>query len=186
MVKVLTTSEEYIEAGKYAEALQILQDGASYEHWIAKFGAQIRTGIAYCQLLKDQDTVAARETLSPMTEAEVASIPEDSYWAQLIFKVDDEIQRLEQLAQPDEVEGALRKALEADPSKLETYYELAELLIEKNRSEEAIPLLLDILSIDRNWEDKKANEKLMDVFKKLGQTNEAVKKGRKRLANIMF
>jgi len=26
----------------------------------------------------------------------------------------------------------------------------------------------------------------MEVFKKLGQTNEAVKKGRKKLANIMF
>ena len=59
-------------------------------------------------------------------------------------------------------------------------------MIEKNRAEEAIPLLLDILSIDRNWEEKKANNTLLEVFKKLGQTNEAVKKGRKRLANIMF
>ena len=37
-----------------------------------------------------------------MTEAEVADIPEDSYWASLIYKVDEEITRLEQLAQPDE------------------------------------------------------------------------------------
>ena len=63
---------------------------------------------------------------------------------------------------------------------------MAELLIEKNRAEESIPLLLDILKIDRNWEEKKAYEKLLDVFKKLGQNNEAVKKGRKKLANIMF
>ena len=48
------------------------------------------------------------------------------------------------------------------------YYELSELLIEKNRAEESIPLLLDILSIDRNWGEKKAHNKLMDVFKKLG------------------
>ena len=63
---------------------------------------------------------------------------------------------------------------------------MAELLIEKNRAEESIPLLLDILKIDRNWEEKKAYEKLLEVFKKLGQNNEAVKKGRKKLANIMF
>ena len=186
MVKVLKQSEEFIEQGQYAQAQQILTDGSTYERWMAKFGAQIRTGIAYCQLMKDQDTVAARETLAPMTEAQVADMPQDSYWAGLIYKVDEEISRLEELAQPDEEEGQLKAAIEADPKNLENYYELSELLIEKNRGEEAIPVLLDIIAIDRNWQDKKANDRLMEVFKKLGQTNEAVKKGRKRLANIMF
>lgn len=41
-------------------------------------------------------------------------------------------------------------------------------MLEKNRGEEAIPLLLDILSIDRNWQEKKAHNKLLEVFKKLG------------------
>ena len=95
-------------------------------------------------------------------------MPEDSYWAQLIYKVDDEIQRLEALAQPDEAEGLLRQQLEADPENLSNYYELAELLIEKNRAEEAITILLDMICIDRNWEDKKANNRLLEVFKKLG------------------
>ena len=59
-------------------------------------------------------------------------------------------------------------------------------MVEKNRAEEAIPLLLDILTIDRNWEEKKAHNMLMEVFKKLGSANDAVKQGRKRFANIMF
>lgn len=136
--------------------------------------------------MKDKDPQAARETLAPLTEAQVKDMPADSYWFRLIYKVDEEIQRLEALAQPDEAEGLLRQKLETEPENLATYYELAELMIEKNRTEEAIPLLLDILSINRNWEEKKANNKLLEVFKKLGQTSEAVKKGRKRLANIMF
>ncbi len=113
-------------------------------------------------------------------------MPEDSYYAALIYKVDEEIQRLEALAKPDEAEDAIRQKLAADPSDLSVYFELAELLIEKNRAEEAISPLLDILSIDRNWGEKKAHNTLMETFKKLGQTNEAVKQGRKRLANIMF
>lgn len=76
--------------------------------------------------------------------------------------------------------------MEQDPANLNTYFELAELMIEKNRGEEAIPLLLDIIAIERNWEEKKAHNLLIEVFKKLGQTNEEVKKGRKRLGNIMF
>ena len=53
MVKVLREAEEMIEQGKYAEAHQILTDGSTYEIWMEKFGAQIRTGIAYCLLMKD-------------------------------------------------------------------------------------------------------------------------------------
>ena len=140
-----------IEEGKYAEAQKILQDGASYEQWMDKFACEITTGIAYCQLMQDQDTRKTRETLAPLTEAQIKSMPEDSYWAALIFKVDEEMQRLEALAQPDEAESSLRQKLEQNPENLDTYYELAELLCEKNRAEEAIPLLLDILMIDRNW-----------------------------------
>ena len=46
--------------------------------------------------------------------------------------------------------------------------------------------MLDIVSIDRNWKEKTAYNTLMEVFAKLGSTNEAVKKGRSKLANIMF
>jgi len=49
-----------------------------------------------------------------------------------------------------------------------------------------VPVLLNIITVERNYKDKKAYTQLMDVFSKLGATNEVVKKGRKRLANIMF
>ena len=136
--------------------------------------------------MNNQDTIAARKTLAPLTEAQIKDMDENSYFGTLIFKVDEEIQRLEALAQPDDVEVDLRKKVQEDPENLDNYFALAELLIEKNRSEESIPLLLDIVAIERNWQDKKAYNKLMDVFAKLGSSNEAVKKGRSKLANIMF
>ena len=58
---------------------------------------------------------------------------------------------MEALAQPDDEESSLRKELSADETNLETYFKLANHLISKNRSEEAIPLLLDIITIERNW-----------------------------------
>ena len=48
MKDVMKTSSELIEEGKYAEAEKILQDGASYEQWMDKFGCEITTGLAYC------------------------------------------------------------------------------------------------------------------------------------------
>ena len=69
MKTVLTTSEEFIESGNFAKALEILKDGASYEQWMSKYAAEITTGIAYCQLMLDQNTSKCRETLAPLTEA---------------------------------------------------------------------------------------------------------------------
>lgn len=59
-------------------------------------------------------------------------------------------------------------------------------LISKERLTEVIPVLLNIIACDRNYGDKKAHKQLMDVFAKLGSTSEEVKKGRKKLASIMF
>ena len=46
-----------------------------------------------------------------------------------------------------------------------------------------------MLAIDRNWSkqgEKKPQEKLIEAFTKLGQTNDVVKKAKKRLAKILF
>lgn len=41
-------------------------------------------------------------------------MPADQYWSKLVFKLDEEIQRLEAIAQPDEEENKLRKLLQED------------------------------------------------------------------------
>ena len=41
--------------------------------------------------MEKQDPVAARETLAPLTEAQVKDMGEDNYWYELIYKVDEEI-----------------------------------------------------------------------------------------------
>ena len=106
--------------------------------------------------MEKQDPVAARETLAPLTEAQVKDMGEDNYWYELIYKVDEEIQRLEALAKPDEQEIDLRSRIEASPANLELRFELATLLFDKNRFEDTIPVLLEILAIDRNWDNKSA------------------------------
>ena len=113
-------------------------------------------------------------------------MPEDSYWSHLVYKVDSELQKLEALAQPDELELALKEKMGQDPTNLKLYYDLAEHLCAKNRSVEAIPVLLDLIAIDRNWENKKGYNKLLEVFKEVGTASEEVKVARKKLASIMF
>lgn len=56
----------------------------------------------------------------------------------------------------------------------------------KNRLEDCIPLMLNILAVDRNYRDGAVSALLKEIFAKLGSSNEAVKQGRKKLANIVF
>lgn len=42
------------------------------------------------------------------------------------------------------------------------------------------------MAIDRNWKEKAAYNKLMEVFNKVGSSNELVVKSRKRLSKILF
>ena len=65
-------------------------------------------------------------------------------------------------------------------------FELAEYLVEKRRNEEAIELLLECVAIDRNWEGRKAQTLLTDVFKTLGSADDLVIQSRKRLLKLLF
>ena len=108
------------------------------------------------------------------------------------MKIDTELQRLELVAEPDDKEVELRAQVNEFHSNpkvkpdLEILYELACHLIDKNRPEEAIDLLLEVIAIDRNWNDRTAQKKLTDLFKKLGSSNEVVQKARKTLSSLLF
>lgn len=143
------------------------------------------TGIAWCQLQLQKDSKVARDALGQITAAQVEDM-KDEFWVDLLFKVDEEIQALDKIAAPDQTEFDLLKRVDADPKNLDIQFELVAHLFDKGRLEDSIPVLLNILAVDRNYGQKKAHTKLMDIFAKLGSANEAVKKGRKKLASIMF
>lgn len=113
-------------------------------------------------------------------------MPEDSYFAELIVKVDKEIQRLENLAKPDSKEVELLQKCDADPRNLDLQFDLVEHLLSKNKREEVIPVLLNIIAVDRNYGDRKAHKTLMDTFAQLGAANEKVKQGKKKLGSILL
>jgi len=41
--------------------------------------------------MEKQDAVGARETLAPLTEAQIKDMDEENYYTGLVFKVDEEI-----------------------------------------------------------------------------------------------
>jgi thioredoxin-like negative regulator of GroEL len=108
----------------------------------------------------------------------------DEYWNGLLYRIEDEITQIERSKGPDHEEYALLRKIDADPRDLSLQYDLVEHLLKKQRLEDCIPLSLNILAVDRNYKD--VSKLLKEIFAKLGSSNEAVKQGRKKLANIVF
>ena len=80
----------------------------------------------------------------------------EGYWGDLIYKVEEEIKRLEEMAKPDDTEKTLLQKIDSDPKNLDLQFELVGILIGKNRLEDSVPVLLNIITVERNYKDKKA------------------------------
>jgi hypothetical protein len=48
----------------------------------------------------------------------------DPFWDDLLLKIDDEITRLENLAQPDQIEFSILKQIDVEPKNLDIQFEL--------------------------------------------------------------
>ena len=76
--------------------------------------------------------------------------------------------------------------LEKDPNSLELKYELALYQIANEDYENSIENLLNIFIKDKNWENGKAKDQLIQLFETLGDKNILALKGRRRLSSIIF
>ncbi len=80
----------------------------------------------------------------------------------------------------------LKAKVEADPKDLAARYELAEAEAATGNHEAAIDHLLDILTVNREWNDGAAREQLLKIFEALGNTDPLVASGRRRLSSLLF
>ncbi len=120
----------------------------------------------------------AKQAFSQISDAQIQDM-DDEFWNDLLFKIDEEVERLESMAKPDQAEFDILNRIDREPRNLAIQYELARHLRERNRRENCIPVLLNILAVERNYDDKRAYQMLMELFAELGSANEAVKKGRR-------
>ena len=80
----------------------------------------------------------------------------------------------------------IKDDLEKDPNSLELKYELALYQIANEDYENSIENLLNIFIKDKNWENGKAKDQLIQLFETLGDKNSLALKGRRRLSSIIF
>ena len=80
----------------------------------------------------------------------------------------------------------IKDDIEKDPNSLELKYELALYQIANEDYENSIENLLNIFKKDKNWENGKAKDQLIQLFETLGEKNILALKGRRKLSSIIF
>ena len=80
----------------------------------------------------------------------------------------------------------IKDDLEKDPNSLELKYELALYQIANEDYENSIENLLNIFKKDKNWENGKAKDQLIQLFETLGDKHILALKGRRKLSSIIF
>lgn len=81
---------------------------------------------------------------------------------------------------------ALRAAVANKPKDMEAKLALVDALLAVGEREQGVDLLLDMIEIDRTWNDAEARKKLLTLFEAFGPTDELTLSARRRLSSILF
>lgn len=81
---------------------------------------------------------------------------------------------------------ALQAKVETNPKDLDARLELALGLVATHKYEGAIDHLLEIVRIDRAWNDEAGRKQLLKVFDTLGPTDPRTQDARRRLSAVLF
>ena len=113
------------------------------------------------------------------------SVPKDIENDYVFQKLNSEIELNKKTSKLRPLDN-IKDDLEKDPNSLELKYELALYQIANEDYENSIENLLNIFIKDKNWENGKAKDQLIQLFETLGDKNILALKGRRKLSSIIF
>ena len=113
------------------------------------------------------------------------SIPKEIEKEPIFKELNSEIELLNKVSKTRSFDN-IKIDLEKNPDSLDLKFELALSQIANEEYEDSIENLLDIFNIDKNWENGKAKDQLIQLFDTLGNKNELVLKARRKLSSMIF
>jgi putative thioredoxin len=172
-VEVLTVGDEALAAGDFAMAAQafghVLQDEPGHPEAVA--------GLARAYLMGG-DLERAKSTL--------LLVRPDAAQDEAIRAVQAEVTLRENPA-PEAAETiALRARLAADPKDHQARYDLSVALDASGDREGAVAELLELVRLDRKWNEDAARKQLVVLFEAMGPADPRTLDGRRKLSGLLF
>ena len=96
------------------------------------------------------------------------------------------LQFMLELEPPEGDEGALREAIRTNPLDHASRHDLAMLYASRGEMDEALSALLEIVIRDRDWEEDKARQTMVQLFEVMGLNAPETRSWQKRLGRAMY
>ena len=171
--EVLAVAAEALEAGDIALAAQayghVLQDEPGNPKAVA--------GLARAYL-KGGDLERARTTLQMVSQ--------DGAQDEAIRAVEAELKLKDKPAPETGATAALRAKLAGDPKDHQTRYDLAMALEAGGDRDGALAELLELVRLDRKWNEEAARKQLVILFEAMGPTDPRTIEARRKLSGLLF
>ena len=171
--EVLAVAAEALAAGDIALAAQayghVLQDEPGNPKAVA--------GLARAYLMGG-DLERAKTTLQ--------MVPPDAAQDEAIRAVEAELKLKEAPAPESSETAALRARLAADPKDHQARYDLAMALEASGDRDGAVAELLELVRLDRKWNDDAGRKQLVTLFEAMGPADPRTIEARRKLSSILF
>jgi len=172
---LLDAAEEAAGAGQYDQALALYQQVLGED----RENARALGGALRCYMESGQDDIA-RQVLEQLPP-ELADKPE-------IAAVKTALDLKESAAEAGSGEeiGALEQKVADNPKDMQARFDLAMARYGAGDREGAVDGMLEIVSLDRKWDDDGARKQLVKFFEAFGPTDPLTIDGRRRLSSLLF
>ncbi len=170
--EMIQEAELLFKNNQYEEALNafslLLSEDANNAHIISGYGK--------CLIKLDKDE-ELNELINSLEENILSEPPLISLIAMKELNENNK-----KAGNPEEFETKLNK----NPKDPLLRYQLAEALLAKDKQEEAIDHLLEIVKTDRKWEEDKARKKIVEILNAIGEDDPLTAPTRLKLSSILF
>jgi putative thioredoxin len=182
---ILTGVDEFMNKKLYDRAENMLNEAYSHQKWREKYAHIIKIGLAICAYNKSEYKLAEKFVKDLKTNYKDKITPDTVLNKKLALL---EI-RLTYSNNPEvlntETENFLEE-IEKNPTDLGLRYKFCLFLFENSEYEQVINNLLEMIQIDRNWNNKAAQQFLIKIFNFLGADNKLTIEGRNKLMKILY
>ncbi|MBX9683457.1 MAG: thioredoxin [Hyphomicrobium sp.] len=172
LAEVLATGDELVEQGDLQGAVEVYAAVLQEDNG----NVDALAGLAQCYL-KSGDIERAKQTVQLVAPEQRSHVK-----VQSVLAVID----LAEKAPQSNVLDGLRARMTADPKDYQARYDLAVGLAALDERSEALDLLLDLVRLNRTWNDQAARKQLLQFFDAWGAKEPLVAEGRRRLSSILF
>lgn len=172
ITELLKAGEELLEQDDLQGAAEVFASVLQED----RTNAEALAGLASCYM-KSGDVARAKQTL--------ALVPPDKRELTVVKGIEAAIELAEKGADSGKL-AELTKRVSDNPEDFQARLDLAVGLGATGDRQDALELLLDLVRMDRKWNDEAARKQLLQFFDAWGPKDPLVAEGRRRLSSILF